>query len=105
MVDAQRRQVIQNTLNVRAHAKKIKKPLLNLARKKKGSKNREKTRKRGGQVIVVNPNGTSQKCSRCGVVAEKKLGLDVRMFECYSCGMVIDRDLNAAKNILKLGLF
>jgi len=63
-----------------------------------------KVERRGGQVIVVNPNGTSQKCSRCGVVAKEKLGLDVRMFECHSCGLVLDRDHNAALNILKLGL-
>jgi len=63
-----------------------------------------KVERRGGQVILVNPNGTSQKCSRCGVVKEKRLGLDERVFECDSCGLVIDRDLNAAINILKLGL-
>jgi transposase len=63
-----------------------------------------KVERRSGQVILVNPSGTSQKCSRCGVVAEEKLGLDVRTFECHSCGLVIDRDLNAAINILKLGL-
>jgi putative transposase len=58
----------------------------------------------GGQVILVNPNGTSQKCSRCGVTTEEKLDLDIRMFECHSCRLVLDRDLNAAINILKLGL-
>jgi putative transposase len=63
-----------------------------------------KVERRGGQVIVVNPSDTSQKCSRCGVVAEEKLDLDERIFECHSCGLVIDRDLNAAKNILKSGL-
>jgi putative transposase len=134
--------VIQNTLNFEAQAKKVKKLQLNLARKKKGSKNRDKAsiqlakawrrirrcrddfvhktstslskegytlvvfekldianmvknhslpsaimdatwaklrqytaykvERRGGQVILVNPRGTSQKCSRCGVVTEKK---------------------------------
>jgi len=63
-----------------------------------------KVERRGGRVIVVNPNGTSQKCSRCGVVAKEKLDLAVRTFECHSCGLVMDRDLNAALNILKLGL-
>jgi putative transposase len=63
-----------------------------------------KVERRGGRVIIVNPNGTSQKCSRCGVVAKDKLDLSVRMFECHSCGLVIDRDQNAALNILKLGL-
>ncbi|MEO9309121.1 MAG: transposase, partial [Nitrososphaera sp.] len=54
-----------------------------------------KVERRGGRVITVNPCGTSQKCSRCGVVAEEKLDLSVRTFECHSCGLVIDRDLNA----------
>ncbi|AFU58379.1 putative transposase, IS605 OrfB family [Candidatus Nitrososphaera gargensis Ga9.2] len=64
-----------------------------------------KVERRGGQVILVNPSGTSQKCSRCGVdKEEKKLGLDERIFECHSCGLVVDRDVNAAKNILKRGL-
>jgi putative transposase len=63
-----------------------------------------KVERRGGQVIVVNPNGTSQKCSSCRVVAKEKLDLSVRIFECHSCSLVIDRDHNAALNILKLGL-
>ena len=63
-----------------------------------------KAERRGGRVILVNPCGTSQKCSRCGVVAETKLDLYVRTFECHSCGLVMDRDLNAALNILKSGL-
>jgi len=63
-----------------------------------------KVERRGGRTIVVNPNGTSQKCSKCGVVAKEKLDLSVREFECHACGLVVDRDLNAALNILKLGL-
>jgi len=63
-----------------------------------------KVERRGGRSFVVNPNGTSQKCSKCGVVAKEKLDLSVRTFECHSCGLVIDRDLNAARNILNLGL-
>ncbi|HEV8387687.1 MAG TPA: zinc ribbon domain-containing protein [Nitrososphaera sp.] len=57
-----------------------------------------------GQVIIVNPNGTSQKCSQCWVDAKEKLDLSERIFECRSCGLVLDRDINAARNILKLGL-
>lgn len=61
-----------------------------------------KVERRGGRVVTVNPNGTSQKCSNCGVVVPKDLG--VRIHSCHSCGLVIDRDHNAAVNILKLGL-
>ncbi|MEW6603865.1 MAG: transposase [Thermoproteota archaeon] len=64
----------------------------------------EEGRGGGGRVITVDPSGTSQKCSGCGVEAKEKLDLSVRIFECHSCGLVIDRDLNAAKNIEKLGL-
>jgi putative transposase len=61
-----------------------------------------KVERRGGRVVLVNPSGTSQKCSGCGVVVKKDL--TVRMHECTSCGLVIDRVYNAALNILKLGL-
>jgi putative transposase len=61
-----------------------------------------KVERRGGQVIIVNPSGTSQKCSGCGVVVPKDLS--VRTHECPSCKLVLDRDHNAAMNILKLGL-
>jgi len=60
-----------------------------------------KVERRGGRVIVVNPNGTSQKCSNCGEVVKKDLS--IRTHECI-CGLVIDRDYNAALNILTLGL-
>lgn len=63
-----------------------------------------KVERHGGQVILVNPSGTSQKCSKCGMVAKEKLDLSVRTFECHGCSLLIDRDLNAARNILKLGL-
>jgi len=61
-----------------------------------------KVERRGGRIIVVNPNGTSQKCSSCGNVVKKDLS--VRVHRCSRCGLVIDRDHNAALNILKLGL-
>lgn len=61
-----------------------------------------KVERRGGQIILVNPSGTSQKCSGCGCVVKKDLS--VRMHKCPSCNLVIDRDHNAALNILKLGL-
>jgi len=55
-----------------------------------------------GKVLVkVNPQYTSQKCSDCGQIVKKTLS--VRTHVC-SCGCVLDRDENAAINILKLGL-
>lgn len=48
----------------------------------------------------VNPRGTSQRCSICGEVVKKSLA--VRIHNCPSCGLSLDRDVNAALNILQL---
>jgi putative transposase len=55
----------------------------------------------GGRVVLVNPCGTSQRCSGCGEAVVKSLS--VRVHECPYCGLVLDRDLNAARNILEIG--
>jgi len=44
---------------------------------------------------------TTKVCSNCGCIQEMKL--NDRIFKCKDCGLVIDRDYNAAINILKLG--
>jgi putative transposase len=54
------------------------------------------------RLIRVSPRGTSQTCSGCGVVVPKPLL--VRTHRCPHCGLDIDRDTNAALNILRLGL-
>ena len=47
---------------------------------------------------------SSKRCNHCGFVVEK-LPLDVRSWDCPSCGTTdIDRDINAGKNILAAGL-
>ena len=48
----------------------------------------------------VDPKNTSQICSCCGQKAPKKLALSVRTFNCGYCGFSLDRDHNAALNIL-----
>jgi putative transposase len=52
-------------------------------------------------TVAVNPAYTSQKCSHCG--AHVKKSLSMRTHACQ-CGFVLDRDWNAAINILKLAL-
>ena len=47
--------------------------------------------------MAVNPKNTSQDCSNCGEKVEKEL--NIRTLSCPHCGVVIDRDLNAAINI------
>jgi len=46
---------------------------------------------------------TSKTCSNCGEV-KAKLPLSAREYQCDRCGLVMDRDLNAAHNIRALGL-
>ncbi|HEX8650223.1 MAG TPA: transposase [Pyrinomonadaceae bacterium] len=55
----------------------------------------------GRVVRTVDPRGTSQGCSACGAIVVKDLSQ--RIHDC-SCGLQLDRDHNAALNILALGL-
>ena len=52
----------------------------------------------GCQVVFVNPKNTSKACSHCGKIVEKSLY--ERVHRCTHCGLSIDRDWNAAINIL-----
>jgi len=54
----------------------------------------------GLHLLCVPPHGTSQICSGCGEKVIKSLA--VRIHRCNSCGLVLDRDHNAAINILRV---
>lgn len=56
--------------------------------------------KNGRKLISVNPAYTTQTCSECGEIANPPIGLKVRVYHCRHCGMVKDRDKNAALNML-----
>lgn len=56
----------------------------------------------GCELIEIDPRHTSQACSGCGVIVPK--GLSVRMHSCADCGLTLDRDHNAALNILRAGV-
>lgn len=58
--------------------------------------------KRGVRVVKVNPYGTSQDCSSCGTKVSKDLS--IRIHKCHKCGLELDRDINAAVNILERAL-
>lgn len=61
-----------------------------------------KTAWRGGTLVVANRWFASSKtCSGCGAV-KAKLALSERTFVCTECGLVLDRDLNAARNLAAL---
>lgn len=52
-----------------------------------------KAERAGGSVIRVNPRNTSNECSRCHAITPSSIG---DLFECRACGLVMDRDHNAA---------
>jgi len=57
-------------------------------------------------LLIVNPRDTSQTCNQCGTVlkGKNKLKLSNRVFKCNKCALEINRDHNAAINILNLSL-
>lgn len=59
-----------------------------------------KAEEAGKWAVAVDPRGTSQRCSRCGKVCKKTLADRVHLCD---CGPPLDRDHNAAINILGLG--
>ena len=61
-----------------------------------------KAEEAGTQIVTVNPAYTSQMCSGCGVIVKKDLS--VRVHHCPDCGLTLDRDVNAACNILSLAI-
>jgi putative transposase len=59
---------------------------------------RHKAESAGVLFVEVDCRGTSQECSQCGEVVSKKLS--TREHNCPHCGLVLQRDVNAARNIL-----
>lgn len=56
----------------------------------------------GKKVIFVDPKRTSKECHVCGNLEDMKLS--DRTFRCSKCGLILDRDINAAINILNRGM-
>jgi putative transposase len=57
-----------------------------------------KAEEAGSRIVFVNAEDTSKMCSMCGEKTEKTLW--DRVHKCPACGLVLDRDINAARNIL-----
>ncbi len=61
----------------------------------------------GARYVEVDESFTTQTCSNCGEMPDSRprgiAGLGIREWTCSECGAVHDRDLNAAKNILRRG--
>jgi putative transposase len=60
-----------------------------------------KAEEAGKWAVGVNPRGTSQRCSGCSEVVPKTLS--ERVHRCPHCGLELDRDHNAALNVVALG--
>jgi len=63
----------------------------------------------GGRTVEVNERMSTQTCSCCGYSTTAKrpkgiAGLGIREWTCDGCEAVLDRDVNAARNILRVGL-
>ena len=63
---------------------------------------KHKAEKAGVRYVEVDARGTSQQCSGCH--QEVRKDLSVRWHDCPNCGLSLDRDHNAARNILARGL-
>ena len=59
-----------------------------------------------GRELIIAPSNyaSSQLCSHCGNKSSQTKDLSCRTYKCPVCGMIMDRDLNASKNLLKLAM-
>jgi len=55
--------------------------------------------KAGREIVPIEPRNTTQTCSGCGAKTKRRLGLADRIFACSDCGLVLDRDRNAARDL------
>ncbi len=60
-----------------------------------------KAERLGKNVVFVRPNYTSQQCSKCGHT--EKSNRKGNIFKCKSCCFELDADLNASRNIARIG--
>ena len=86
----------------KSKGRSLRKSILDVAWTQFMSMTLSKAEEAGRAVILVSPRNTSKMCSQCGELVEKRLS--DRTHSCPNCGLVMDRDENAALNILQRGL-
>ena len=59
-----------------------------------------------GRELIIAPTNyaSSQLCSECGNKSSQTKDLSCRIYNCLACGMTLDRDINASRNLLKLAI-
>lgn len=59
-----------------------------------------------GRELIIAPSNyaSSQLCSECGNKSSQTKDLSCRIYNCPECGMTLDRDINASRNLLKLAI-
>lgn len=60
-----------------------------------------KSERLGKNVVFVKPNYTSQQCSKCGHI--EKSNRNGNVLKCKQCNFELDADLNASRNIARIG--
>lgn len=84
------------------------KPILDASWSMLRNQLRYKARRHGAQYVEADERWTSQVCSCCGAISDSSPkgmgGLGIRHWTCSVCGEHHDRDVNAARNILRVGL-
>jgi IS605 OrfB family transposase len=88
-------------IKLKKYGRKFNKKLGNWSFKQFENYLRYKVEERGKLIILVNPKYTSQICSKCGY--QDKLNRKRNNFKCLKCKQELHADLNASRNIVKLG--
>jgi len=55
----------------------------------------DRAKRKGNHVMIIDESYTSKTCGKCGELKDVD-----KIYECDKCGLVIDRDMNGARNIL-----
>ena len=87
--------------NTRTYNKKLNRMIGNWSFGQLQSFIQYKAERQGKSVIYIKPNYTSQQCSKCGRIEKKNRNGNV--FKCVECNFELDADLNASRNIARIG--
>ena len=100
--------VVGNVSSTKLAKTKMAKSVLDASWGMLRSQLRYKASRHGAIYVEADERWTSQTCSRCGEIPDSSpkgmSALGMRHWTCSGCGCSHDRDVNAARNILRVGL-